>query len=235
MTSTSEAATTPAREESPFIGRLQELLTSGTDPELTLINIFQELPITNPASVLEIRGRFLELSTTELQLAAISHCRETYIRSPHLAQPVLGLLESLDLRRGLVRLANFSSAEVLVENRETVRVRFKRPTGVVIHTGSGRIAGTTDDISLGGCCIAVLVRQGVPEGAEVQVELRVIDKTTGLPNCTRIPGRIVQVHGETPPFKCVCTFRHNQQTEHFLSVLINQRQLEILRELREVL
>ena len=89
-------------DQQRFIGRFQELFSHGADSGLTLTNIYQELPITHPARICEIRGNHLELSTSELQLAAISLCKEVYIRSPHFEAPVLGRLEGVDVRRGLV-------------------------------------------------------------------------------------------------------------------------------------
>jgi hypothetical protein len=224
-----------ADEQLGFIGRFQELFARDAAAGLTLINIYQELPITHPASITEIRGRHLELTTSELQLAAILHCNEVYIRSPHFELPILGKMDSIDIQRGLVRLSNFCFAELQAENRETVRVRFKRPTNIIIHSGSNRISGVIHDISLGGCCVNTLVRKGLEDSDETEVELKVIDKTTGLPNCTRIPSSIVQICGDSSPFKCIFSFRHTSQSERFLSVLINQRQLEIVKELRDSL
>ena len=194
-----------------------------------------EMPISHTASILDVRGPRLELCTCELQLAAISQCNEVFIRSPHFDLPVLGQMESIDVRRGLVQLTNFSYAELWQEKRETVRVRFKKPINIIIHSGSDRVSGVIHDISLGGCCISTLTRKGLGENDDIQVELKVIDQTTGLPNCNRIPSSIIKIQNDSAPFKCVFTFLHNQQSEHFLSTLVNQRQLEILKELRETL
>jgi hypothetical protein len=230
-----EMETPGSDEQLRFIGQFQELLSKHAGPCLTLTNIYKELPITHPASIFEIRGRHLELSTSELQLAAICQCNEVYIRSPHFEMPVLGQMESIDIRRGLVRLGNFCYAELNAEKRETVRVRFKRPTNIIIHSGINRISGVIQDISLGGCCVNTLVCKGLGDSEDIQVELKVIDQTSGLPNCTRVPSKIVQICGEAAPFRCVFSFRHTKLSEQFLSVLINQRQIEILKELRDTL
>jgi hypothetical protein len=227
--------TPEADEQVSFMELFQEIFALDTAGGLTLTNIYKELPITHSASITDIRGRHLELATSDLQLAAILHCNEVYLRSPHFDLPILGQMESIDVRRGLVRLSNFSYAELQAEHRETVRVRFKRPTSIIIHSGSNRISGIVHDISLGGCCVNTLTHQGLEHGKELQVELKVIDKTTGLPNCTRIPSSIVQISGDSAPFKCVFNFIHTSQSERFLAVLIIQRQLEIVKELRDSL
>ena len=79
------------------------------------------------------------------------------------------------------------------------------------------------------------MRTLMEQSQDLQVELKVIDKTTGLPNCTRIPSSLAQICSQTAPYKCIFRFHHNKLSERFLSQLINQRQLEILKELRESL
>jgi hypothetical protein len=237
MTSANEQGipTSEPDEQHAFMARFQDLLSRGTESSITLTNIYKEMPITHPASICEIKGDHLELRTSELQLAAISQCKEVYIRSPHLDLPVLGRLKSIDVGRGVVQLSNFTCGDLQEENRRTVRVRFKRPVNIIVHSGSNKVSGVVHDISLGGCCINTLVRYGLGESDDIRVELKLIDLTTGELNCTCIPSVIVQIYGETPPFKCALSFRHTQQSEQFLSVFINQRQLEILKELRETL
>ena len=228
-------ATPEPDEQQRFLGRFQELFSLGADPSITLTNMYQEMPISHPASIFDIKGRQLELCTSELQLAAICQCHEVYIRSPHFEAPVLGRMEGIDIRRRMVRLSDFTYAELWEEKRETVRVRFKRPTNIIIHCGTNRISGAVHDISLGGCLVNTLTRKGLEEADDIQVELKVIDQTTGLPNCRRIPCSVVRISGDTTPFKCQFRFHHSEQTEPFLSRLVNQRQFEILKELRETL
>jgi len=141
----------------------------------------------------------------------------------------------IDIRRGMVRLADFNYAILWAEKREAVRIRFKKPTNIIIHCGTTRISGVIHDISVGGCRIMTLTRQGLGDCGTIQVELKLIDRGTGLPNCRRIPISIVQICGETAPFKCLFRFHHDKHSEQFLSPLVNQRQFGILKELRETL
>ncbi|GFO68656.1 hypothetical protein GMLC_22350 [Geomonas limicola] len=222
-------------EQQRIVGVLQQLQAEQPEASLTLINIYKELPITHPASICEIRGHHVELSTSNLQLAAIAQCNEVFIRAPYLEKAVHGRLESIDIRRNLVRLWDFSSVELEAENRQTVRVRLHKPIGVILHCGTDRISGAVQDISLGGCCINTLVRVSIEQARELRVELKIIDKATGLPNCTRIPCTLVHCSGDAAPFRCAFRFQHDQQTEQLLAGLVNQRQLEILKELRDTL
>lgn len=228
--------TTPEEDDQQrFLERFHELLALKCDPRITLTNIYKEMPVTHAASICEVKGHHLELYTCELQLAAISQCKEAYILSPHLEAPIRGRLDSMDVRRGVVQLHEFSLAELKETNRKTVRVRFKKPMQIVLHSGPDKISGVIHDISLGGCCINTLVRKEHKESDDIQIELKLFDPNTSQMSCTSIAADMVKVYGDTPPFRCALCFRHTQQTEQFLSVFIYQRQLEILKELRETL
>jgi len=222
-------------DQRAILERFCELSSLGTDAVLMLTNIYKEMPITHPASICEVKGHHLALYTSELQLAAICQCKEVFIRSPHFELPVLGRLDSIDVRRGVVLLSDFSYGTLRQEDRKTVRVRFKKPLNVMMHSGSDRIPGIIHDISLGGCCLNTLICKGLRESDQIELELKLLDQGSGELCCTRIPSEVIQIRGEISPFKCILCFRHTQQSEQFLSVFINQRQLEILKELREAL
>jgi hypothetical protein len=237
MDSTSDEvveSTSATGEQDEFIGRFEQLLAMRPDPRITLTNIYKEIPITHPATLSEVKGHQVELETCELQLAAIAQCNEAYIQCPQLGQPVLGQLESFDIRRCLVRLTNFSYKELYVNRRSAVRVRFRRPMNVVAYGGANKISGVIHDISLSGCCLNTLVGK-FAEADDLRLELKLLAQPTNEESSLQIPVTLVRVIGDAPPFKCVLQFNHTQQSEQFLSVYINQRQLEILKELRETL
>jgi hypothetical protein len=222
-------------EQQLFINKFQELLSSQQRAGITLTNIYKEIPISYPASICEIRGHCVELETCELQLAAISHCNEVYIKSPLLDAPILGQLDRIDVRRGTVHLANFCYQELFVNSRNTVRVRFKTPISIVAQAGRNKISGVIHDISLGGCCIKTLVRQWLQETDDIVLYLKVVEDSSGQGLSMEIPSTLVRATGDAPPFLCALRFNHTPQSEQLLSVYINQRQLEILKELRESL
>lgn len=222
-------------EQQAFIDKFRELLSPGGDPCVTLTNIYKEMPISYPASILEIRGHHVEMQTCELQLAAISQCNGAYIQSPMVCAPVLGRLDSIDIQRGTVRLSDFSYQELFISRRSTIRVRFKKPMNILAYSGVNKISGVIHDISLGGCCINTLVRQGLEVGDDIMVALKVIEQSSGQGLSMQIPSSVIRVTGDSAPFRCSLLFNHTPQSEQLLSIYINQRQLEILKELRDSL
>ena len=220
-------------QQQAFIDIFNMLASLPHDPGITLTNVYKEMPITYPATICEIRGHHIELQTCELQLAAISLCQEAYIQSPRVGIPLLGRLEAIDIRRGTVQLSNFSHTEMHVNNRSTVRVRFKKPISILAFAGSNKISGVIHDISLGGCCINTLTRHGLENAENLQIALKLMEHTTGLGLCMQIPCTLIRITGNVPPFMCILRFDHTPQSEQLLSIYIYQRQLEILKELRE--
>lgn len=222
-------------KQQAFIDRFQELLSSAGDPGITLTNIYKEIPITCPASICQIRGHHMELQTSELQLAAILQCSEAYIQSPLIEAPVLGRLDRFDIQLHTVQLSNFCYRELHVNSRCTVRVRFKKPINIIANAGPNKISGVIHDISLGGCCINTLVRHGLEGADDLQLALKLMEHATGQALSMQIPCSLIRVTGDRPPFMCSLRFNHTPQSEQLLSIYINQRQLEILKELRESL
>lgn len=211
--------------------RFQELQAL-PDPPIILTNVYKEIPITHTATLCEVKETHVELKTSELQLASISHCNEAYLQSPLLDWTLLGRLCSIDIRRCSVRLSDFREAELDALKRRTVRVRLRKPIGVRLQLQGETIAGMIHDISLGGCCINTVVKKGLPDARRVEMEFAL------TPHCqetVRIPCTVVGVEGSAPPYRCTFSFNHNGRTEQFLSVFVYQRQLEIVRELKETL
>jgi len=221
-------------EQQEFIDLFRELHAAAGAP-ISLTNIYKEMPISHPATIVEIHGHHIELQTCELQLAAIVKCNEAYLQSPLIDQAILGRLDQLDVRLQTVRLANFSYQELLFNKRSTVRVRFKKPIAILAQAGQNKISGYIHDISLGGCCINTLVRKGLEDADDIVLALKLLEETTGQTLDMQLPCSVVRFTGERPPFLCALRFNHTPQSEQLLSIYINQRQHEILKELRESL
>jgi hypothetical protein len=223
------------KEQQTLLEGFEKLAADASAPRITLTTIYKEIPITNSATISDVKADHMELQTNELQLAAISQCHEVYIKAPHLERPVIGRLHSLDVRRSAVRLCKFSYAALEEEKRVTLRVRFRRPINIMMHAGDEKISGVIHDISLGGCCLNTFVRVKSNLTQDVEIELKLIDCKSNEVCVMRIPSCIIRTEGNAAPFRCALRFDHTPQTEGFLSTFINQRQLEILKELRESL
>jgi hypothetical protein len=220
-------------QQQVFLDKFQELLTKTSSSSITLTNVYKEMPITHPAFLREVKDRHVEFQTCELQLAAINQCHEAYIRSPLVGSPVLGKLDRVDLAKGMVRLTEFSFKELLVDRRKTVRVRFPKPISILARCGTNKISGVINDISLGGCCMNTFVREEIDAANDIIIELNLMVPSIGQGLNMQIPSRLLRITGDSPPFKCAFSFSHTSESQQLLFIYMNQRQSEILKELRD--
>lgn len=196
----------------------------------SLLNIYKELPICNNATIFDIKGKNIEFRATPLQVAAIANSTETIVQAPFFNMSVMGRLVYLDLPHQLVCLGRFSYAEVLIDKRNTVRVKLRIPLNVILHADGKTIPGVVRDISLGGCGLTTLLGQELEKAEDISLHIKIMHE--GKVVEIDVPSRVVRV-GDGPPHECAMTFQHTSESERILSVFIYQRQLEIIRELRE--
>lgn len=196
----------------------------------SLLNIYKELPICNNATIFDIKGKNIEFQATPLQIAAIANGTETIIQAPFLNMSVMGQLVYLDLPHQLVSLGKFSYAEVLIDKRNTVRVKLRIPLNVMLHADGKTIPGVVRDISLGGCSLTTLLGADLEAAEDLSLHIKIMNE--GKVVEIDVPAKVVRV-GPGPPHDCAMMFQHTSESERILSVFIYQRQLEIIRELRE--
>lgn len=222
-------------DEQTILYLLQQLRTKENSRIVTLMNIYKEIPISNNAEILEVRGSHILIATNELQIAVIKACGETFISTKHFPISILGRLEDYDIKRSTVTLNNLSYAELYTNHRNTVRVRLPRPLNVIMHADNNIISGAILDISHGGCGMNTLTTAGLESANGVSLKLKLLDPTTRQVIEADIPCVVVRIDNTRPPFKVALSFTHNQLTEVVVSRFIYQRQLEIVKELREAI
>ena len=219
-----------ADDEASILSVFRDIYASDPDAVFSLLNIYKELPINNNGAIFDIKGKVIEFRTIPLQLAAIDFCKETVIQAPFLNAAVLGRAVYLDIPHQLVGLGDFSYAEVNSDKRNAVRVRLKTPANVSLTVSETKVSGVIRDISLSGCCVSTLLGQVFEQAGAATIHLKLMHE--GQIHETDVPVRIVRVAG-TGPYECAMVFQHNGESERILSMFIYQRQLEIIRELKE--
>jgi hypothetical protein len=222
-------------DELSILYLLQQLSATENSKIVNLMNIYKEIPISNSSELIEITGSSVQIATTESQIAVIKACGETFISTEHFHLAFLGRLEEYDVKRSIVTLNNLSYADIYTNFRNTVRVRLKKPLNLVMRVMNNIISGSIQDLSLGGCCINTLTTAGLNSENEVTLELKLLDSTTNQLLVVDVPCEAVRIDCERRPFKVALRFVHNKQSEDVVSRFIFQRQLEIVKELRELL
>lgn len=217
-------------DEGSIISIFKDVASKEPNASFALLNVYKELPVMNTATIFEIKGSTVEFKTTPLQLAVIELCSETLIQAPFLNAGVIGKVVYVNNVHQLVSLGHFSYAEVFCDKRNTVRVRLKRPLNINMHVDGNKVPGVIRDISLGGCCVTTLAGSLLERASKVSLHIKLFHENEVIE--TEVPARIVRVGGG-PQYECITTFQHTAETEKVLGMFIYQRQLEIIRELKE--
>ena len=219
-----------ADDEAAILSLFGEIKSTKPNMSFSFLNIYKELPISNDATLFDIKGKHVEFKTCPLQFAAIHHNMETIIQAPFLNTTILGRLVYLDNTHQLVSLGNFSYADVHFNKRMAVRVRLKVPLNVNIFVDGDRISGMIRDVSLQGCCVTTPAGDLLEQAKDISIQLRVMHNNTLLD--AFIPARLLR-SDNAPIYNCAMVFDHTTETEKVLSIFVYQRQLEIIRELKE--
>lgn len=222
--------TSKTHDEEAILSFFSEMKSTKPNLSFSFLNIYKELPISNDATLFDIKGKHVEFKTSPLQFAAIHYSMETIIQAPFLTTNILGRLAYLDGSHNLVSLSDFSYADVHFNKRAAVRVRLKIPLNVNLTVDGGRISGMIRDVSLQGCCVTTPAGSLLERANNISLHLKLMHDNKLLE--AHVPVRLMRLHG-APLYNCAMTFDHTAETEKVLSIFIYQRQLEIIRELKE--
>jgi hypothetical protein len=217
-------------DEAAIISIFKDIKSTRPNMSFSFLNIYKELPISNDATIFDIKEKNVEFKTCPLQFAAIHHNMETVIQAPFLNTNILGKLVYLDSTHELVCLGNFSYADVHFNKRAAVRVRLKIPLNVNLTVDGSRISGMIRDVSLQGCCITTPAGSMLEKASDISIHLKLMHDNKTME--AHVPTRLLRMHG-APLYTCAMVFDHTSETEKVLAIFVYQRQLEIIRELKE--
>lgn len=219
-------------DEAPekVLDELSRLADPESSNDIRLLNFYKEVPICNEAKIRCFFDDTIVCQTGPAQARAIDLCRYSVLRSPHLSHDVYSTA-TYDQSRNEVVLSEFSYADVLTDNRSSLRVRLNIPVSVIIEAGPKQLIGRLRDISLCGCATEVVDR-AVFAGYAVAFLNMELPLKRQKPLKLRVAGRLIRIEGTVKPFRCIFHFEHDRKSEDAISRFIAGRQSEIIQELR---
>ena len=156
---------------------LREIAAQAQD--ISLLNVFQGVPISYPASITAVGERSMRVRTEKYQLACLYRERETFVQSKFLPEILRAKVLGLDLAAQEVTLGEFEVEQGQVGDRMEVRVQPKAPIEGKVKTAELRIPARAElaDISRDGLGIYIDTPTFHPKyyrpgaGVEVVVQL----------------------------------------------------------------
>ena len=133
-----------------------------------------------------------------------------------------------------VILCRFGYAKIRSSLRRFVRVRLDRRIQAELMYEGQNLVGAVKDISLGGSAILFDSSDILIPGSEVNLFLKLPEGNGDDITEVGVTATVVDVFGEEAPFTCIFEFHPEKHSQQHIAYFINQRQVEIIKELKEL-
>lgn len=204
----------------------------------SFLNYYKEIPVSYDARLVSVENEMAEFEVHEYQAKIISLEKNTLIRS-HAKSPVpddlAGEVFYVNIARKKVILTRFHYAKIHSDLRRYVRVCLDgHRADVDVFFDNDIVSASVRDISLGGLALEMSDPAGLESGMEVNLILKL--EAPDEPSLREIGAAcsVTRLIGEKPPYICILEFHPDRHSQQALAYYINQRQVEIIRELKEL-
>lgn len=208
---------------------LQEISRGELSNDLRLLNYFHEVPVSYPGTVDNVEDDMVDISVHQNQAVVMHLQKMTFLKSRHFPHDVVAKVFRSDINKSLAILTSFAYAQVRAERRQFVRVKLDGKMPVSFASPTLRFNGTVDDISIGGMSVCAEPMSGVETQIQGTLSL-VLDSAR-----TDIPATLLKVMSEDGVTKYIFELDADTKIENRISQYIFQRQLQIIREIKDSL
>jgi len=118
--------------------------------------------------------------------------------------------------------------------RRFVRVILDRPIEAEVILDGETLKTSLKDISLGGALMTLVSVEGIEKGMDVNLNIKLPDLNNRFVNNVSVAAAVISVIGDTSPYSCIVEFYPEKQSQQHISYYVNQRQVEIIKELKDL-
>lgn len=203
----------------------------------SFLNYYKEIPVSYDATLLSVENEMAEFAIHEYQAKVISIERKALIHA-HAKSPfredMIGEAFYVNSTRKRAILCNFAYARIRSDMRRFVRVQLDRPVEADLLFEDNILKGNIKDISLGGAAMSAMSSELLVPGRNMGLVLKLPDLQTNSVVEVEAEATVVKVVGESAPFTCVIEILSDKHSQQQIAHYINQRQIEIIRELKDI-
>jgi hypothetical protein len=209
------------------------ILKANPKKVLKLINYYKGLPICYPATISSVDRGTVDLEVKAEQAFAIEENHSTFIRSPLFKHDIFAQLQYVNIKKRAAFFSKFSYVEIMAERRNFIRMEPEPYPYTVIESPQGNFAGKLHDISLSGLNVLIDKSCSLEIDSETSIRflLRDIEHNGNFKVST--PARLIAIKGDALPYNYKFTITIEKMLERQISKYIFQRQLEIIREIKD--
>ena len=200
---------------------------------LSLVNFYMEMPVGSQSVIAMVDDDTFTVSPSETHIKVLTEKQKTIIKMTSELW-ILANCQAIDTRTGEVFLAGFRYINLHADRRESCRVRLYKPINVALETENGKMSGILKDISIGGCRVNIFMKTLQP-GDAIKVSLKMFDSTTNTILNISVAAELIRADISKMPVVCNLHFVLDAETEDKLIYFINQRQIEVMKCLKDSL
>ena len=211
-------------------------LKSMVGQSFSLLNYYKEIPVSYDAVLRSVENEMAEFSVHEYQAKVASIEKRCLIRRPEKSQvnnDLIGEVFYANSLRKTIILCNFGFAQINSISRRYVRVCLDSPINADLLTDDDLVTGKVRDLSLGGAAVILNDPGPIQAGMDISVILKLHDLDSNFVKEVGVGANVVRIVGDGPDYECILAFTTEQHNQRDISYFINQRQVQIIKELKE--
>lgn len=205
--------------------------------KFSFLNYYKEIPVSYDATLLNVDHEMAEFAVHEYQAKVISLEKVTLIRS-HDKSPfpedLIGEAFYVNSAKKRAIFSKFGYARILSNMRQYVRVHLDNPVEAELIFDGDVLKGNVRDISLGGAAIRTMSAELLVPGLEINLFLKVPELNGNSAFEVGMGATILKVLGTTAPYTCLVELHAEKHSLQKIAYYVNQRQVEIIKELKEL-
>jgi len=206
---------------------LAAMQTGKLKNDLRLLNFYMEVPVSYGAWVETVEEHSAELLVHQVQAVVIAKDKVAILKSSHFPKDVVASVNYVNVEKSRVVLSKLGYALVRADRRMSVRVEMGGTINASFYTQDGKVEGKVHDMSLTGMSLKVEQDPGIPVSERGAL---VIALPTGT---VEVAATLLKVMTVADHYRLVFEIEPSRPTELNISQFIFQRQVEIIKELKE--
>ncbi|OGU13067.1 MAG: hypothetical protein A2076_07245 [Geobacteraceae bacterium GWC2_53_11] len=198
-----------------------------------LVNYYQGLPLCYPATIVGVDHGMLDLDIHPQQAVAIERGHYTFIKCDGFPHMIGAHVQYINVHKRAVTLMKFFFAEIMAEHRHAIRLMLTPPTNAAFEAPKGPVKGQLYDLSVNGAGILVDHPCEMPEGTELKLQLMVPNIVQNTHVIATTSASFVGTSERDGAYLVRLAISPDKAVEQHISQYLFQRQVEIIRDLKE--
>jgi hypothetical protein len=214
-------------DEAAILDVLKGISSGRLQDDLRVLNYFKEIPVSYDSEITFIDDGMVELKVHQNQAVVMFVEKVAFLKSKHFPHDVVAKVFKANITKSIGLLHSFSYAQIRADRRRFVRVQINDPIKVNFRLVDANIDGRLVDISIGGLSLE--------SAEEIPVNLGSFGTlTVDFPHGKlEMPGSLLKIAPHDNKWFYVFEIEASARIETTISQFIFQKQVEIIRELKD--